>query len=364
MNAIVTAETATADPRADARRWAAVVARDAAADGSFVYSVRSTGVFCHPSCPSRPARRDNVAFHPDAAAARAAGFRPCLRCRPEGGRPAERRSALVAQACRAIDAALDAAEQAPDLDALARDAGLSRFHFHRLFKAELGVTPKGYAAARRAARVTDALGDASSVTEAVYDGGYGSSGRFYAEATARLGMRPSTRRRGGNGETIRFAVGACSLGSVLVAATAKGIAAITLGDDPDGLVRDLQDRFPAADLVGADPGFEAMVAAVVAFVEAPRTGLDLPLDIRGTAFQERVWQVLRSIPAGSTLSYAEVAERLGTPKAVRAVAGACAANALAVAIPCHRVVRTGGDLSGYRWGVERKRALLAREAEG
>ncbi len=346
----------------DTLRWAAVTARDAAADGSFVYSVRTTGVFCRPSCPSRAARRGNVAFHADAAAARSAGFRPCLRCRPEGGAPAERRAALVARACRAVDAALEAAEDAPDLDALARDAGLSRFHFHRLFKAEAGVTPKSYAAARRAARTAAALGQAATVTEAVYAGGFGSSGRFYAAAPARLGMTPSARRRGGPGETIRFAVGQCSLGAVLVAATGKGIAAITLGDDPDALVRDLQDRFPAAVLVGDDPGFEATVASVVGFVEAPRTGLDLPLDIRGTAFQERVWQVLRSIPAGTTLTYAQVAERLGTPKAVRAVAGACAANAIAVAIPCHRVVRTGGDLSGYRWGVARKRALLAREA--
>ncbi len=350
-----------ADP--DALRWAAITARDAAADGGFVYSVRTTGVFCRPSCPSRAARRSNVAFHADAAAARAAGFRPCLRCRPEGGAPAERRAALVARACRAIDAALEDAEDAPDLDALARDAGLSRFHFHRLFKAEVGVTPKSYAAARRATRTAAALGQAATVTEAVYEGGFGSSGRFYAAAPARLGMTPSARRRGGTGETIRFAVGQCSLGAILVAATEKGIAAITLGDDPDALVGDLQDRFPAAELVGADRAFEATVAAVVGFVEAPRTGLDLPLDIRGTAFQERVWQVLRSIPPGLTLSYAAVAERLGAPKAVRAVAGACAANAIAVAIPCHRVVRTGGDLSGYRWGVARKRALLAREAE-
>ena len=351
-------------PDADAARWAAVSVRDASADGDFVYSVRTTGVFCHPSCPSRAAKRGNVAFHADADAARAAGFRPCLRCKPEGEAPAERRSALAAKACRIIDAAAEAAEEAPGLDALARDAGLSRFHFHRLFKAELGVTPKAYAAARRAARTADALGAAATVTEAIYDGGFGSSGRFYAGASARLGMTPSARRRGGTGETLRFAVGQCSLGAVLVAATAKGVAAITLGDDPDALVQDLQHRFPAAELVGGDPGFEATVAAVVGFVEAPRAGLDLPLDIRGTAFQERVWQVLGSIPAGATLSYAEVAERMGSPRAVRAVAGACAANAIAVAIPCHRVVRTGGDLSGYRWGVARKRALLAREAEG
>lgn len=355
MDAIVTLETET--PEIDARRWAAVAARDPAADGSFVYSVRTTGVFCRPSCPSRPARRENVRFHADAAAARAAGFRPCLRCRPEGEASSERQAGLVRRACRTIEAA----EVEPDLNALARGAGLSRFHFHRLFKAELGVTPKAYAAAQRAARTAAALVEAPTVTAALYDGGFGSSGSFYAGTAARLGMTPSVRRRGGPGECIRFALGQCSLGAILVAATERGIAAITLGDDPEALLRDLQDRFPAADLVGGDADFEAVVARVVGFVEAPRQGLDLPLDIRGTAFQERVWQVLRSIPAGETLTYAEVAERLGDRKAVRAVAGACAANAIAVAIPCHRVVRTGGGLSGYRWGVERKRALLERE---
>ena len=347
-------------PAADETRWRAVAARDASADGSFVYGVRTTGVFCRPSCPSRAARRTNVRFYPDAAAARSAGFRPCLRCRPEGESPEARQAALIDRACRRIDSA----ETMPDLDALARDAGLSRFHFHRLFKARLGLTPKAYGAARRSARTAAALEQGGSVTEAIYAGGFESSGRFYAEAPARLGMTPSARRRGGAGETLRFALGQTSLGAVLVAATTRGIAAITLGDDPEALLRDLQDRFPAADLQGGDPAFEATVARVVGLVEAPRARFDLPLDIRGTAFQERVWQVLRTIPAGETLSYAEVAVRLGAPKATRAVAGACAANAIAVAIPCHRVVRTGGDLSGYRWGVERKRALLEREAGG
>ena len=345
---------------ADEARWDAVKARDAAADGAFVYGVRTTGVFCRPSCPSRAARRANVRFYPDAAAARAAGFRPCLRCRPEGESAEIRQAALVDRACRMIEAA----ETMPDLDALAREAGLSRFHFHRVFKARLGLTPKAYGAARRSARTVAALEDGGSVTDAIYAGGFESSGRFYAEAPARLGMTPSARQRGGAGETLRFALGQTSLGAVLVAATARGIAAITLGDDPEALLRDLQDRFPAADLQGGDAAFEAMVARVVGLVEAPRAGLDLPLDIRGTAFQERVWQVLRTIPAGETLSYAAVAARLGAPKATRAVAGACAANAIAVAIPCHRVVRTGGDLSGYRWGVARKRALLEREAGG
>ena len=342
----------------DQARWSALAARDRAADGAFVYSVATTGVFCRPSCASRPARPENVAFHADAAAARAAGFRPCLRCKPEGESAEARACAVVARACRIIEAA----EDVPDLDTLARAAKLSRFHFHRLFKRGTGLTPKAYAEARRAARTAAALGAADSVTAAIFDGGFASSGRFYASAPARLGMTPTARRRGGAGETIRFAVGACSLGSILVAATGKGIAAIAFGDDPEALVRDLQERFPAADLVGGDADFEATVARVVGFVEAPATGLDLPLDIRGTAFQERVWRVLRDIPAGRTLSYAEIAERVGSRKAVRAVGSACGANPIAVAIPCHRVVRTGGGSSGgYRWGVERKRALLERE---
>ena len=356
MNAITRPETLLAS---DDDLWAALGRRDQAFDGRFVYSVRTTGVYCRPSCAARPARRENVALHASPAEAEAAGFRACLRCRPDGESLQQRHAALIDRACRLIDSA----EEEPDLAALSRAAGLSRFHFHRLFKDRLGVTPKAYAAARRAARTATALAKAATVTDAIYDGGFASSGPFYASAVERLGMTPSARRRGGMGETIRFAVGRCSLGSILVAATDKGVAAITFGDDPQELVEDLQDRFRGADLVGGDADFEGLVARVVGFVEAPRLGLDLPLDIRGTAFQERVWQALRAIPAGETQSYAEVAQRIGSPKAVRAVAGACAANALAVAIPCHRVVRTGGGLSGYRWGVERKRALLDREAE-
>ena len=359
MNAIIRPDALfTSDHDDDL--WGALGRRDRAFDGRFVYSVRTTGVYCRPSCPARPARRENVAFHASPAAAEAAGFRACLRCRPDGESLHQRHAASIDRACRLIDAA----EEEPDLEALSRAAGLSRFHFHRLFKDRLGVTPKAYAAARRAARTAAALADAASVTEAIYEGGFASSGRFYASAVERLGMTPSARRRGGTGETIRFATGACSLGSILVAATDKGVAAITFGDDPQVLVEDLQDRFRGADLVGGDTEFENLVARVVGFVESPRMGLDLPLDIRGTAFQERVWRALREIPAGQTQSYADIARRIGSPKAVRAVAGACAANALAVAIPCHRVVRTGGDLSGYRWGIERKQALLDREADG
>ena len=344
--------------RTDDERWAAVQARAREADGLFYYSVRSTGVYCRPSCPSRGARRVNVAFHATRLDAESAGFRPCLRCKPDQPPLAERQAAAVAQACRLIDAAPDE----PDLETLAQACGMSRFHFHRVFKAHTGITPKAYAAARRAERLQQGLAQAASVTAAAYDAGFNSSGRFYAASPGVLGMTPGRYRSGGGGEVIHFAVAACSLGALLVAATGKGICSILLGDDPEALVRDLQDRFPKAELVGAEAGFEATVAQVVAFVEAPRIGLDLPLDLRGTAFQQRVWQALRSIPAGRTVGYAELAAQLGMPQGARAVAGACAANPVAIAVPCHRVVRNDGSISGYRWGVERKRALLERES--
>lgn len=341
----------------DTARWTALAARDAAFDGRFVYSVRTTGVYCRPSCSSRPARPENVAFHPTCRDAEAAGFRPCRRCRPNEASLEARRAEAVARACRLIDAA----ETLPTLDALAHEAGLSPFHFHRVFKAVTGVTPKGYGAARRTARIAKRLPMAASVTEALYEAGYGAASRFYADASDRLGMAPATYRKGGTGETIRFAVGPCSLGAVLVAATQRGICAILLGDDADALLRDLQDRFPNAALTGGDPAFEAVVAQVIGLVEAPGSTLALPLDVGGTVFQRKVWEALRTIPAGTTASYAEIARAIGTPAAVRAVARACGANALAVAIPCHRVVRTDGTLSGYRWGIARKRDLLARE---
>jgi len=339
-------------------RWAAVVARDPKADGQFYYSVKTTGVYCRPSCAARLARRENVRFHATCAAAERAGFRPCKRCRPNEAALSEQHLALVAKACGLIESE----EETPGLDALAQAAGMSRFHFHRTFKRITGVTPKAYATEHRAQRVRDALPDANSVTEAIYDSGFNSSGRFYAKSSQMLGMTPKRYRAGGDGISIRFAVGECSLGSILVAATDKGVCAIALGDEPDALVRDLQDRFPKATMVGGDAAFEGLVAKIVGFVEAPALGCDLPLDIRGTAFQQQVWQALRAIPAGATASYAELARRIGAPKAVRAVAQACASNPLAVAIPCHRVTRADGSLSGYRWGVERKRALLDREA--
>ena len=341
----------------EAARRAALAARDRRADGLFVYAVRTTGVYCRPSCAARPARPDNVSFHPTCEAAEAAGFRPCLRCRPNEPSREERQAQALARACRLIEEA----ETPPPLADLARAAGMSAFHFHRVFKAATGVTPRAYAAARRSERAAEGLREGASVTRAVFEAGFNASSRFYEEAGARLGMSPRAYRDGGTGAAIRFAVAQCSLGAILVAATDKGVCAILLGDDPAALVRDLEDRFPKAELIGGDAAFERLVARVVGFVEAPARGFDLPLDIGGTAFQQRVWAALRKIPAGRTASYAEIARAICEPAAVRAVARACGANAIAVAIPCHRVVRADGALSGYRWGVERKRDLLARE---
>jgi AraC family transcriptional regulator of adaptative response/methylated-DNA-[protein]-cysteine methyltransferase len=339
-------------------RWAAIVARDRQADGQFFYSVRTTGVYCRPSCAARTAKPENVAFHASTADAEQAGFRPCKRCKPDQPSLAEQHALRVAQLCRLIENA----ESVPSLEQLAKHAGLSVYHLHRVFKAVTGLTPKGYAAAHRAKRVRAELGRSGSVTEAIYGAGYSSNGRFYGESNQVLGMTPTRYRAGGTDLPIRFAVGECSLGSILVAASERGVCAIFIGDDPGVLARDLQDRFPRARLIGGDADFEQLVAKVVGFVEAPKLGLELPLDVRGTAFQQRVWQALRKIPVGKTVSYAQIARRIGAPNSVRAVAGACAANSLAVAIPCHRVVRNDGALSGYRWGVERKRALLEREA--
>ena len=343
---------------ADDPRWARVVARDKTADGCFWYSVATTGIYCRPSCPSRTANPRNVQLHDTLAAAKATGFRPCKRCNPDGISIEGENAAIIAQACRLIEES----EEEPSLNDLAEAVGRSPSYFHRMFKAVTGLTPKDYAVAHRAAKVRQGLDSGNSVTEAMYDAGFNSSGRFYEKSTGLLGMTPTQYRAGGASEEIRFAVGETSLGAILVASSKKGVASILLGTDPDTLVRNLQDRFPKARLIGADGDYEALVARVVGFVEAPNLGLDLPLDVRGTAFQQRVWQALQEIPVGQTVSYAEVARRIDSPKAVRAVAGACAANNLAVAIPCHRVVRNDGSLSGYAWGVERKCVLLDRES--
>jgi len=353
-----TAPTARAAAIVGDARWAALVTRDASADGSFFYSVASTGVYCRPSCAARTPRPENVEFHADTAAAERAGFRPCKRCRPTQPPLASERAQTVAELCRFIDGS----PTAPTLSELAKRSGASPYHLHRIFKAVTGVTPRQYVAARRAERVRRELEDGESVTSAIYGAGFNSNGRFYATANEVLGMTATSYKNAGKNRVIHFAVGQCSLGAILVAASERGVCAILMGDDPAALVRDLQDRFAEAELIGGDAAFEALVANVVGFVEAPALGLELPLDLRGSVFQQRVWRALTQIPAGATASYTEIARSIGAPSSARAVAQACAQNPLAVAIPCHRVVRSDGALSGYRWGIERKRALLEREA--
>ena len=345
-----------ADPR-----WQDVRARNGAADGRFVYAVRSTGIFCRPSCSSRQPKPENVCFFDQPADAEAAGFRACLRCKPAAAdQPGH--GMLMAELCQWIASADDE----PTLAQLAERAGMSPYHLQRVFKAVVGVSPKAYAQARRRQRLQASLSQAPAeaprVIDAIFDAGFASTAQLYRDSRAVLGMTPQQYRQGGDLQHIRFGVGECSLGAILVAATAQGICAILLGDDADALVQDLQQRFPRAQLVGGEASFEQWMAQVIGFVDEPTRGLALPLDIRGTAFQQQVWQALQQIPVGCTVSYSELAEKLGMPQASRAVARACASNAIAVAIPCHRVVRRDGGLSGYRWGVERKRALLQHEA--
>lgn len=346
------AQTVLSDPR-----WQQVLARDAKADGQFFYAVKTTGIYCRPSCGARQARPENVSFHLTAAAAEAAGFRPCKRCKPSQA-GANEYAARVAAACRLIEDA----ETLPSLAQLAAHAGWSPFHFHRIFKSITGLTPRAYATAFRAQKLRQTLGENTKITDAMYDTGYGSNSRFYASATDVLGMKPLQYANGGVDTQIHFAIAECALGSLLVASSARGVCAISLGNDPETLLRELQDRFPRADLVGGDQNFESIVATVVGFIETPALTLDLPLDIQGTVFQQKVWQALREIPYGTTVTYSELAKRIGAPNAVRAVASACAANALAVVIPCHRVIRQDGSLSGYRWGIARKKALIEKEA--
>jgi AraC family transcriptional regulator of adaptative response/methylated-DNA-[protein]-cysteine methyltransferase len=347
-----------ADATLNDPRWATVKARSTEADSNFYYGVRTTGVYCRPSCAARPARPENVSFYGTREEAEQAGLRPCKRCQPDRPTLAEQYTARVTQACRIIEGT----ENIPILDVLARQAGMSTYHFHRVFKKVTGLTPRQYALVQRGRKVRDELGRGGSVTGAIFDAGYSSNSRFYEKSNKILGMTPTRYRAGGIDTKIRFAIGECSLGSILVAQSDRGICAILLGEDAEKLVRDLQDSFPRADLIGGDADFEQLVAQVVGFIEAPGIGLDLPLDVRGTSFQQRVWQALCEIPVGQTVSYTDIARRIGSPRAVRAVAQACAANRLAVAIPCHRVVRNDGALAGYRWGMERKRSLLEKEA--
>ena len=340
-------------------RWDAFLARDAAFDGLFYACVETTGIYCRPSCPAKRAKRENVRFCDTAEAAEAAGFRPCKRCKPDQLSLFQQHAAKVEDACRLIEAA----DETPKLDELARQVGLSPYHFHRIFKARLGVTPKAYATAHRNKRVREELRRSGTVTEAIYGAGFNSNGRFYDSSSEVLGMTPSAFRSGAPDASIKFAIGESSLGPVLVAVSAKGVCAIFFGDDAQSLERDLKKSFPLARLVGDDPDFAELVAKVIGFIEDPSIGCDLPLDIRGTAFQHRVWEALRHIPVGSTASYAEIAKAIGAPKSTRAVARACATNRIAVAIPCHRVIGSDGSLTGYAGGLERKRALLAKEAK-
>ncbi len=338
-------------------RWAAVVARDAAADGAFFYAVTTTGVYCRPSCGARRPRPENVRFLDNAKAAARAGFRPCKRCKPDQASDAARRAQLITRACRIIDES-----ETPLANAkLARAVGLSPAHFQRLFKDTTGVTPGEYATAKREGRLRAGLKSARTVTEAIYDAGYNAPSRFYERADRVLGMRTAEARKGGAETTIRYGTGRCSLGLVLAAQSTRGICAILLGDDAGKMVRELRERFPKAEVEAGDKAFAAVVKQVVAFVDEPGRGLDLPLDIRGTAFQKRVWKALQDIPCGETLTFAEIAKRIGKPKAVRAVGSACGANAIGVAIPCHRALRTDGGLGGYYWGLPRKRGLLKKE---
>ena len=348
----------------DDSRWRQVLAREKASDGEFVYAVRTTGIYCRPSCPSRRAKRENVQFFAACGDAERAGFRPCMRCKPHVDATLDtqntaRYADMVSLACRFIENA----EEVPSLEDIARAAGASPAHFHRIFKGFTGLTPKAYADAHRADKMRAVLKETTRVTDAIYEAGYNSSSRFYEASDKILGMKPKAFKSGGESETIRFAIGQSTLGAVLVAESGKGVCAILMGDDPQELIDDLEKRFPKAKLVGADRDFEDHIAEVIGFVENPGIGFHLPLDLRGTAFQQRVWQALREIPLGKTVSYSELAEKIGLPKSARAVAQACGANKIAVAVPCHRVVRHDGGISGYRWGVERKRELLKKERQ-
>jgi AraC family transcriptional regulator of adaptative response/methylated-DNA-[protein]-cysteine methyltransferase len=337
--------------------WAAVERRDKGADGKFFYGVATTGVYCRPGCAARLPLRRNTLFFATAAAAKAAGLRPCKRCRPDDGSPAARHVAAIERAC----ALIRTSETLPSLAELAAAAAISRFHFHRVFKEIIGTTPRDYARTHRLTRLGEKLDAGRPIAAAIYEAGFGSSSRAYEAAPSGLGMTPGARRRGGRGEAIRYATLATPLGWALVAASRRGICMTALGDDRESLGAALRTRFPAAEISGEDAGLSDWATQILRCITAPGEIPDLPLDIRGTAFQARVWRALQKIPLGQTATYGEIAQALGRPKAVRAVAGACAANPLAVLVPCHRVVRKNGDLGGYRWGVERKRALLARE---
>jgi AraC family transcriptional regulator of adaptative response/methylated-DNA-[protein]-cysteine methyltransferase len=345
----------------DDDRWEALVKRDPRACDQFVYGVLTTGVYCRPACPSRLPNRENVRFFETSMEAEQAGFRPCKRCKPESTEWRQPQTRAVLKACRMIAEA----DESLSLKELAHAVDMSPFHFQRVFKKIIGVTPKQYAMERRTGRLREHLRKDSTITGAMYDAGFASSSRFYEKAAATLGMKPSVYKNGAQDVRIRFAIVPCFLGLVLIAATAQGICAIDFGDTTEALKENLSRRFPKAVFQDPDPRFTKMIRQVLAFLEEPHRGRpDLPLDVQGTAFQRRVWLALQAIPPGDTVSYSDIASRIGKPKAARAVATACAANPVAVAIPCHRVVRGNGQLGGYRWGLERKRVLLERESKG
>jgi AraC family transcriptional regulator of adaptative response/methylated-DNA-[protein]-cysteine methyltransferase len=340
------------------RFWLAIQSRDVGFDGLFYYGVRTTGVFCRPACPSRRPRRANVSYFALPEAARAAGFRACLRCRPDGANPREPQAELVQSVCRLIERAT---EERPNLDAVGEQLKLSRSHLQRLFKKLMGITPREYAEALRIDRFKGGVRAGRSVTDAMYEAGYGSSSRLYEKASAQLGMTPATYRKGGRGMTIRYTIADSPLGLLLVAATERGVCSVQLGDESGALASGLRTEFPQADVQVDESGLRPQVRALLDYLEGQRPHPDLPLDVQGTAFQRRVWEELRRIPLGQTASYGEIADRIGRPSAARAVARACATNPVALVTPCHRVVGRDGSVSGYRWGVSRKRKLLERE---
>ncbi len=340
----------------ESARWDAVQQRDARAEGQYVYAVVTTGVYCRPGCPSRLALRKNIQFFNNNADAERAGFRSCKRCKPDEISLAAQHANRITLACREIEAA----EVLPTLDVLANSAQMSRYHFHRLFKQITGITPRQYATEHRTKKIKPALQKKQTVTDAIYDVGFNSSGHFYASAN--LGMTPTQFRNGATGLAIHYAMTKCSLGMVLIAATEKGLCSVRFGENKKLLEQELHADFPHAFITQAGKDFDAMIKKVIDRIETPHKKSALPLDIAGTAFQQKVWRALQKIPAGETVSYSTLAKRIGQPTATRAVASACAANAIAVVIPCHRVVRADGKLSGYRWGAERKRALLTHES--
>lgn len=343
----------------DDDRWQSVVDRDADADGQFVFAVQTTGIFCRPSCRAKHALRKNVSFFADARQALAAGFRPCKRCQPDKDSAHQHRLEKIAHACQLLE------QESPlMLDELAQQVAMSPYHLHRLFKATTGMTPKAWQQSWRARRLRDALAKGVPVTQAILNAGFPDSSSYYRKADQTLGMTAKQFRKGGDNVSVRYTLADCTLGRCLVAESERGICAILLGDDDATLVADLHGLFPAAQDVPADADFQQRVREVIAAINARDAPLSLPLDIRGTAFQQQVWQALRAIPCGETMSYQQLASAIGKPKAVRAVASACGANKLAIVIPCHRVIRGDGALSGYRWGIARKAQLLQRETAG